>query len=199
MAVNRKKIIEDLSKIEILGNENGLIEKFNVYVNQLPIHFWNGFAERLTNKIAPDLLEATEYLLIHAGQNCGYHTGYGIIKSEEWEAVVAPMIETKEDILHGAFAVLTAWGWGNAEIVELLPNEKMVVRVYNYYESDIVKYGKTDKMSAYMLRGICAAFFSLAYGGEYSPNGDNALKYNCLQTKGIECGDEYGEFIVTPN
>jgi hypothetical protein len=57
MAINRKKIIDEMSKIKVVGDENGLIEGFNVLVNQLPADFWNGFAERLTNKVSPDLLE----------------------------------------------------------------------------------------------------------------------------------------------
>ena len=196
MAINRKKIINDLSKLEVQGGENGLIESFNVFVNQLPTNFWNGFAERLTAKIQPELLPDTEMLLVNAGQECGYHTGYGIITSEEWKAVVQPMVATTEDVLHGAFAVLTAWGWAQTEIIELIPNEKMIIRAYDYYEADIVKYGETNKMSAYMVRGICAAFMALAYSGDYTEDGSKINDFTCEQVKGIECGDDYGEFII---
>lgn len=196
MAIDRKKVIEDMSKIEVLGNENGLIEAFSVFVNQLPTNFWIGFSERLTAKTSPDLLPAVEMLLVNAGQECGYHTGYGIITSEEWKSIVQPMVETVEDVLHGAFAVFTAWGWAKSEIVELLPNEKMVIRAYDYYESDVVKFGKGNKMSAYMIRGVAAAFMALAYSGEYAKDGSKALDFMCTQVKGIECGDDYGEFIV---
>ena len=42
------------------------------------------------------------------------------------------MIENApEDVLHGAFAVFTAWGWAKAEIVELDPGKRMVVRAYD--------------------------------------------------------------------
>lgn len=199
MAIDRKKIIEDMSKIEVSAGPNGVIDGFGVFINQLPADFWNGFAERLTSKVAPDLLEATEYLLYNAGHECGYHTGYGIITSEEWNSIVKPMIEhVPEDILYGAYAVFTAWGWAKAEIIELIPGEKMVVRAYDYYESDVVKFGKSSKMSAYMIRGVSAAFMDLAYGGPYDPSGKTGLNsFNCIQVKGIECGDDYGEFIVT--
>lgn len=196
MAVDRKKVIEDMSKIVVLGGENGLIEAFGVYVNQLPSNFWNSFADRLVAKASPDLVDATEGLLVNAAQECGYHTGYGIISSEEWAAIVQPMVETTEDVLHGAFAVFTAWGWGQTEIHELDPGERMVVRAYDYYESDIVKLGKIERKSAYMIRGVCAAFMALAYAGTYSPGGENVHAYTCSQTKGIECGDDYGEFVV---
>jgi len=199
MAIDRKKIIEDLSKIKMIGDENGLIEGFSVLVQQLPANFWNSFAEKLTNKTEPEMMEATEFLLVNAAHECGYHTGHGIITSDEWNAIVKPMIKkVPEDILYGAFAVVTAWGWAKSGIVELIPKKKMVVHAYDYYEADIVKYGRSPKKSAYMLRGICGAFMDLAYGGEYDPTGKTALRtYKCEQTKGIECGDEYGEFVVT--
>lgn len=197
--VNRRVVIDALSKLDVVGNEEGLIPAFNVFVNQLPATFWNSFADRLTRHVGPELVETAEWLLVNAGQECGYHTGYGIITSDEWNAVVAPMItNVPEDILHGAFAVFTAWGWAKSEIVELVPNEKMVVRAYDYYEADTVTYGVRNRPCASMVRGVCAAFMDLAYGGPYDANGKTGLRtFTCAQTKGIECGDEYGEFVVT--
>jgi len=199
MAINRKAIIDNFSKFDFAGNDKGLIEGFGVLVNQLPTSFWNGFAERLTMQAPPEMLEATEYLLYNAAHECGYHTGYGIITSPEWDAGVKPMLEKiPEDILHGAFAVFTAWGWAQTEVVELIPEKKMVVRAYNYYESDVVSFGKSPKASAYMIRGVCAAFMDLAYGGPYDKTGKSGINtFQCVQTKGIECGDDYGEFVVT--
>lgn len=199
MAIDRKKIIADLSQIEIAGDENGIIEAFGVLVNQLPVKFWNKFADRLAMKTNKDLMESVEYLLINAAHECGYHTGWGIINSEEWKAAVAPMIEkVPDDILHGAFAVFSAWGWANIEIIELVPGEKMVARAYDYYESDIVSFGNSPRMSAYMLRGVCAAFMDLAYGGDYDKSGKTGMHtFQCEQIKGIEAGDDYGEFVVT--
>ncbi|MBD3419147.1 MAG: aminotransferase class V-fold PLP-dependent enzyme [Chitinivibrionales bacterium] len=86
-------------------------------------------------------------------------------------------------------------GW---DIVELVPGEKMVVRAYDYYEADSYEKGKAPRMSAYMIRGVSAAFMDLAYGGDYDPTGKTGCHtFTCQQTKGIECGDEYGEFVVT--
>ena len=67
-----------------------------------------------------------------------------------------------------------------------------------YYEADVVEYGRSNKPSAYTLTGVCAAFMDLAYGGQYDPTGKTALNtFSAKQTKGIECGDYYGEFVVT--
>ncbi|MBN2088890.1 hypothetical protein JW964_04720 [candidate division KSB1 bacterium] len=197
MAIDRQKIIDSLSKIEVKGNSEGLIPGFNVLVTQLPTKFWNNFAEKIMMTVSPDLQEAAWGLLYNAATECGYNTGYGIITSEEWKAVVAPMVEkAPEDVLHGAFAVFTAWGWANAEIVELVPNEKMVVCAYNYYEADTAKGGKLPYVLAPMITGVAAGFMDLAYGEPY-PNG--LRTFIGKQTKGIEKGDAYGEFVVTRN
>ena len=45
-----------------------------------------------------------------------------------------------------------------------------------------------------MIRGISTAFFELAYGTPYP---DGMGKFQCEQVKGIECGDPFGEFMVT--
>ena len=196
MAIDRKKIIEEMSKVGVIGNAEGLIPAFNVFVQQLPADFWNGFARRIVNYVPEDLVETAEALLFNAARECGYHTGYGIITSDEWNKVVAPMIEkVPEDILHGAYGVFTAWGWAKSEVIEIVPKEKMVVRAYDYYESDIMKYGKASRPCAYMIQGVSAAFMDIAYGDKPYPDGMGTFK--CEQTKGIEIGDDYGEFVVT--
>jgi len=194
MAVDRKRVIDALSKIEAAGDEHGMIPSFGVLVNQLPGSFWNRFAERMVHAVGPDMIEPAEWLLVNAAHECGYHTGYGIITSEEWKAAVAPMVKSPEDTLHGAFAVLGALGWAKSEIIELVPGEKVVVRAYDYYESDIVGQGRSKISYGYMIRGVSAAFMDLAYGKPY-PNGRGT--FQCAQVKGIECGDDYGEFVVT--
>lgn len=193
MAIDRKKVVSELSKLKVRGNNQGLIPAFGVLVNQMPANFWNLFSEKILDAAGDDLMDAAEGLLENAAAECGYHTGYGIITSDEFNSVVGPMIENKpEDVLHGAYAVFTAWGWANSEIAELDPGKKMVVRAYDYYEADV----KNPKRHfAYMIRGVSRAFMDLAYSDTY-PKGFG--KFKCEQTKGIEKGDEYAEFVVTP-
>ena len=195
MSINRNEIIDAMSKVKVESNEEGLIPGFNVFVNQAPASLWNNFADLITNTVDPELRPVAESLLENAAHECGYHTGYGIITSEEWAAVVGPMLEKlPEDVLHGAYAVFTAWGWAKSEIVELIPGERMVVRAYDYYEADVVDRGESTSKAAHMIKGVSAAFMDLAYGKPY-PNG--LRTFQCEQTKGIECGDDYAEFVVT--
>ena len=78
------------------------------------------------------------------------------------------MIErVPEDILYGAYAVFAAWGWADAEIIELEPAERMQLRAYSYYEGDGAIKAGINSPFAFMIRGVSAAFMDLAYGGPY--------------------------------
>jgi hypothetical protein len=192
MTVMRDQVVKALAKLEIKGNEEGLIPAFGVLVNQLPTSFWNTFAERLMAAAPPELREEAEKGLIRAAYECGYHTGYGIINSEEFNSVVMPMVtEGAKDVLRGAYAVFTAWGWAKSGIVQIKEGERMVIRAVDYYESESGGEGPR----AYMIRGVSSAFFELAYADPY-PNGMDT--FNCVQTKGMEVGDNFGEFVVEP-
>lgn len=194
--IDRAKAIDALSQIKVKGNSDGMIPAFNVLVNFLPSHFWNTFSEKILKTAGddPELYKEIEAGLELAGSECGYHTGYGIITSEEFKAIVGPMIEKEpDDILHGAFAVFTAWGWADTEVVSLTP-DRMVVRANDYYESDIRDTFHVKKPFGYMIRGVAKAFMDLAFGKPY-PDGLGTFK--CEQTKSIELGDAYGEFVVT--
>ncbi|MBU1219866.1 hypothetical protein KKF34_05685 [Myxococcota bacterium] len=190
MTVMRDKVVKALVELNIRGDENGLMPGYNVLVNFLPTTFWNLFTERLINAAPADKKEEVLTGLYKAAQECGYHTGYGIINSDEFKSVVMPMVtEGAKDVLRGAYAVFTAWGWAKSGIVQIKEGERMVVRATDYYEQHI----KTGGKSSFMFSAVSGAFFDLAYGPEY-PNGLGTFIGD--QTKGIEAGDEFGEVLV---
>ncbi len=199
MAIDRTSAIAELAKIEPTANEEGLIPAFGLLIQQLPASFWNNFSDKIIQAAGEDLYESAAGLLENAGSECGYHTGWGIINSYEFKAIIGPMINpesAKEDLLEGAFAVVTAFGWANIAITELIPGEKMILKATDYYEADIKKNAPSLKQPfALMLKGISRAFMDIAYGDAEYPNGLG--KFKCEQTKAIELGDPYGEFIVT--
>lgn len=190
MTVMRNDVVKSLAKVTVHSNEDGLIPEYEVLVNLLPVALLNTLAERLL-AAAPERKEEIEAGLVKAAYECGYHTGCGIITSDIFSDVVMPMVtEGEKDILRGAFAAFTAWGWAKSGIVQLKEGEKMIVRAFDYYEAD----SQGEGLRAYMLRGLNQAFFELAYADPY-PDGMNTAV--CEQTKGLEEGDAYGEFIVT--
>ncbi len=191
MTVMRDTVVKSLAKINVQGDENGLIPEYDVLVNLLPVALLNTFTERIMAAAPPDKKGVVEEGLVRAAYECGYHTGCGIITSDIFNEVVLPMVtEGEKDILRGAFAAFTAWGWAKSGIVQLKEGEKMVIRANDYYEADSAGEG----MRAYMLRGLCQAFFELTYSDPYPDGMDTFI---CNQVKGIEVGDPYGEFVVT--
>ncbi|NMC74970.1 MAG: hypothetical protein GYA56_11550 [Geobacteraceae bacterium] len=191
MTVMRDTVVKSLAKITVQGDENGLIPEYEVLVNLLPVKLLNTFSERIMAAAPPDRKAEVEEGLVRAAYECGYHTGCGIITSDIFNDVVLPMVtEGEKDILRGAYAAFTAWGWAKSGIVQLKEGEKMVIRAFDYYEADSGGEG----LRGYMLRGLSQAFFDLAYADPYPDGMDTFV---CRQTKGIEVGDPYGEFIVT--
>lgn len=191
MTVMRDQVVKQLVSVEARANDDGLIPAFNVLVNQLPTAFWNTVAERMMAIVPPVREKEMEGALVKCAYECGYHTGYGIVTSPEFESVVMPMVtEGGKDVLRGAYAVFTAWGWAKSGIVQIREGERMTVRAVDYYEADSGGEG----LRAYMIRGVSAAFFELAYAAPY-PNGMDT--FTCEQTRGIEVGDAFGEFVVT--
>jgi len=191
MTVMRDQVVEQLVGIEARPNDDGLIPAFNVLVNQLPSTFWNTVAERMMSIAPPEREDDMEAALVRCAYECGYHTGYGIITSPEFESVVMPMVtDGAKDVLRGAYAVFTAWGWAKSGIVQIKEGQRMTVRAVDYYEADSGGKG----LRAYMIRGVSSAFFELAYADPY-PDGMDT--FACEQTRGIEVGDQFGEFVVT--
>lgn len=191
MTVMRDEVVRQLADIEVRADDDGLMAGFNVLLNQLPTDFWNTVAERMMAAAPPERKQEMEEALVRSAYECGYHTGYGIITSPEFEAVVNPMVtDGAKDVLRGAYAVFTAWGWAKSGIVQIKEGERMTVRAVDYYEADAGGEG----LQAYMIRGVSAAFFELAYAESYP---DGMGTFTCEQTKGMEVGDPYGEFVVT--
>jgi hypothetical protein len=191
MTVLRDQVVKQLVDLKVEADENGLIPAFNVFVNQLPTTFWNGFAERLMAAVPAERKAEAKEALIRSAYECGYHTGYGIVTSPEFKSVVEPMVtEGAKDILRGAYAVFTAWGWAKSGIVKIREGEEMVIRATDYYESD----GEPGELRAFMITGVSAAFFELAYAETY-PDGMDT--FACEQVRGFETGDRFGEFVVT--
>ncbi len=191
MTVMRDTVVKSLAKIQIQSDENGLIPEYEVLVNLLPVSLLNKFSERIMDAAPSEKKGQVEAGLVRAAYECGYHTGCGVITSDIFNEIVIPMVTDGEiDVLRGAYAAFSAWGWAKAGIVQIKEGEKMVVRAFDYYEAD----GGGNGLRAYMLRGLSQAFFELAYADPYPDGMDTFV---CHQTKGIEVGDPYGELVVT--
>lgn len=174
MAINERGIVEALGTLPLVGNEEGLIPAFGLYLTRHYADYYNRISYGLLRNIErakaagdkdAEALAATRAALVETGHICAFNTFGGIMISQEWEAVVKPMIEGRPDWVRGICAVVNALGWGKWEIDNLEAAEdvssgaELQVSCTNSYES--VGYLRDYPARAADDGGVCF----LAVGG----------------------------------
>ena len=193
MAIDGTKIVHAVMEGSKIRESKGIIPLFGVYLSLFSVNYYNSLSFDFEKEMG--LTRKAEALLIEAAQECGYATFQGIRNSWEWEQIVSPMIETKEDHISGFAAVAVAFGWGDLEINALIPKKKLVIRVNDSYEASgyVEQYGFSESGKCYMLRGVTGAFMDLLYGEDYP---DGCFTFSAAESLCRAKGDEYCEFIA---
>lgn len=193
MAIDGSKIIHAVMEGSQIRESKGIIPLFGVYLSLFPVQYYNTLSFDFEQKLGKDNRAKT--LLIEAAQECGYATFQGIRNSWEWEEIVTPMIEKKEDQISGFAAVAVAFGWGDLEVKEILPEKKLRIRVRDSYEAAgyLERYGAATSGKCYMLRGVTAAFMDLIYGADYP---DGCFDFTAEEPLCRAKGDPYCEFVA---
>jgi hypothetical protein len=104
------------------------------------------------------------------------------------------MMESKEDQIFSFAAVAVAFGWGDLDVRELIPNEKLLIRVSDSYEATgyLHLHGLANSGKCYMLQGVSGAFMDLLYGEDYP---DGCFTFQAEESFCRAKGDPYCEFI----
>lgn len=197
MAINEKAIVDALTSSPLAGNEEGLIPAFGVYLVNMYTDYYNDLSYELEREMEQaGMASVVATLLIDAALQCGYNTFYGITTSAEWKALIEPMVEKREDIIHGIVAVTNSLGWGYVKVAELVPGEKLVLHVNHGYEADgyVQKYGKANSGKCYMWTGVAGAWMDIVYGEAY-PKG--IYTFEAKETQCCAKGDPYCEIVAT--
>lgn len=178
-----------------IRDAKGIIPLFGVYLSLFFTQYYNRLSFDFEKKMGKGRETEAEALLIEAAQECGYATFHGIRNSWEWEEIVGPMIESKEDQVFGFTAVAVAFGWGDLEVKELAPKEKLLIHVSDSYEATgyIQQHGSSNSGKCYMLRGVTGAFMDLLYGEDYP---DGLFTFSTEEPLCRTKGDPYCEFIA---
>lgn len=196
MAVNREQLVGALLQLPLLPNENGIIPVFGSYLVTVDNEFMYNLTSRVLLGVGKEKSKEVSDAFIHSVKECVYHTFRGIITSAEWEAVAGPMIKNKEDEIYSLVALTDIFGAGRIEITELVPNEKLAIRVDNSIDVApwLKEYGKQDHPRCYVFTACAAGYMDLVYGGEYPKS------LGTFESKEVKCktmGDKYCEFIAT--
>jgi hypothetical protein len=195
VAIDVSKIIHAVMEGSKIRESKGIIPLFGVYLSLFSVYYYNRLSFDFEIKMGKEREAEAKALLIEAAQECGYATFQGIRDSWEWEQVVAPMVEDKEDQIFGFVAVAVAFGWGDLAVEELVPGEKLVIRASDSYEARgyLEQYGPAKSEKCYMLRGVAGAFMDLIYGGDYP---DGLYAFSAAENFCRAKGDSYCEFIA---
>lgn len=195
MAIDGKKIIHAVMEGSRIRDAKGIIPLFGVYLSLYFVQYYNKLSFDFEKKLGREQKAEAAALLIEAAQECGYATFQGIRNSREWEELVKPMIERREDQIAGFAAVAVAFGWGDLEVKELIPGEKLLIRVSDSYEATgyLDLHATSDTGKCYMLRGVTGAFMDLLYGEDYP---DGCFAFIADETVCRAKGDPYCEFVA---
>jgi hypothetical protein len=169
--VDRQAVTRAVAAMPLPVSAEGLIPAFGVYLTRLHGDYYNrisfAFEREMTAAAGRQGVEVAADLFIEAGHVCGFFTMGGIMTSPEWDALVLPMLRTREDWVHGIVACFNACGYGVCKVVELSPN-RLIVRLYNDYESVGYRrmYGTADHGVTYLHTGGFAGIMNLVYLGD---------------------------------
>jgi hypothetical protein len=171
MAIDERAVVTAVAGLGIAGNDEGLIPAFGLYLTRHMADYYNRIsfaAARRLERASDEVSDDARLLLVEAGHVCAFNTFGGIMKSAEWDAVVMPMIEAREDWVRGMVAVVNAFGWGRWSIDELVPGERLEVRVEDSYEAAgwLRDYGVSKAPRCYLASGGVAGLMNLVYMGD---------------------------------
>lgn len=213
MAIDEKAVVAACSQLPLIGNEDGLIPAFGLYLSRHYADFYNlsSFAAvRQVEAQQPAALAKTEQSLVEAGMLCSFYTFGGIMLSQEWEAVVMPMVATDDDWVPGIVAVVNSLGWGKWTIEAFVPGERLEISIANSYESMgwLAHYETSTRPRCYLVQGGCAGIMNLLYQGNIRqrPSLTDDYFQQCFHSPGsfrcqeVSCrtmGDDLCRFIVT--
>ena len=204
--------------LPLFGSEaidDGLIRNFDVMITWHPHQYYDRISIECINeavrRFGVEGRRAIEPLLEEAGHRCGFRTFGGLWRSPEWEAIVEPMCETREDWLFGLLAIINCAGWGRIQCTKLTRDEAVFV-VHDDYESIgyLNLYGEADFPPSYLLSGGLRGIMNLLYNGEiqskpalteefYQRLCRRSDAYRSIVEKSVAMGDDVSIFRITRN
>jgi hypothetical protein len=169
-SVDREAVTRAVAGMPLPVNAEGLIPALGLYMTRLYADYYNrisfAFEREMTAVAGRQGVETAANLFTEAGHVCGFFTFGGVMTCPEWDALVLPMLKTREDWVHGIVAWWNGCGYDAAKVVDLSPTQA-TFRFYNDYESIGYRrmYGTADHGVSYLHTGGFAGIMNLIYLG----------------------------------
>lgn len=164
--VDMIKIRDTVFGLPLEGNEQGLIPAFNVYLAHMPREFYNVVSGLFVKQMEAQGLGETGYAMLEEdAEVCSLTTFSGIMASDEWAALVQPMIKYTEDNIFGLVAIINALGWGSVRLIEHQAAETLNIQTANAYEIYTPKDLRMAEAKTHcpMMSGVMAGLLELVY------------------------------------
>lgn len=189
-SVKREGVTGAVVGMPLPVNTDGLIPAFGVYLTRMYADYYNrisfAFEREMVAAAGSEGVKVAADLFIEAGHACAFNTMGGIMTSPEWDALVRPMLKTREDWLFGIVACTNALGWGIWKVLDVTP-DGATFRIYNDYELVGYRrmYGTADHGISYLATGGAAGLMNLIYLGDIHRKPDLTPEfYNRLFKRG---------------
>ena len=211
-SISSTEITDAVKGLELTGNEDGIIDAFGVYLTHMFGNYYNRIGFLFEKRLLEEgsFPEICEELMIEAGHNCGFYTMGNIMKSPEFDVLVASKTEDPRDWLHGIVSVINALGWGQWRIVDLVEDKSFTLRVYNSYEAIGYRnlHGTSSKCQCHMVKGVSSALMNLLYLGDIQKKPELTSDFyknlfnrdDSFKAKEIKCfamgNTSYCEFLI---
>lgn len=210
--VHYDAIFEAVGRMPLVGDADGNLAAFGVYLTR---HFANYYCRisfelvrALSARFGEEGRMAAEPLLIEAGHVCAFNTFGGIMTSTEWDALIRPALQTREDWVHGIVAVVNTLGWGRWQVTDVSPERAEFV-LHDDYEGVAweAMYGQASHPVEYLARGGVAGLMNLVFYGDIRQRPELTEDYYrelfrgqggfvATPTASRACGDEVTAFRV---
>ncbi len=207
--IEEDNIVQVLTKMEIKGDENGLIPTFGLNLTRHYANYYNLISYYATERLSQN--NDISRSLIKAGELAGFYTFGGIIKSNEWSGLINPLVVKYEDRIHGLIAWINSLGWGTWDVKEIVIGHGLVLNLYSGYESNgyISMYGnKATTPKCFLATGAATGLMNLLYSSsepeklEISDASFNEIfsredGFHAEETKCRAKGDPHCEIVIT--
>jgi hypothetical protein len=168
--VNYEGILQAVAGLDLAGNDVGQANAFGVYLTRHYANYYNRVSFEFMRKLVADFGDEgrtiAEPLLIEAGHVGACNTFGGIMTSTEWDALIRPTLQSKEDWVHGIVAVVNALGWGRWQVTKATEAEAEFV-IHDDYEGVGYQamYGDAAHPVSFLAQGGVAGIMNLIYVG----------------------------------
>lgn len=198
---------------KLTPDPDGRLRAFGLHFALTPTTYYNRAAYdalRHVTRSAPQSASVMKALLREAAHVGAFNSIGRILMSPQWEARGGPLRGEVEEIVIGACAIGRAMGLGRWCIEQIVPHDRLVLRVPATYESCyyVNREGRATEGACYFMQGAALATMQLAHrvpwtsrpsltDAFYDQLLQDGLPWRVDETSCVSKGDPFCEFVVT--